>query len=85
MTTAEIIASLSTAISNGNGFTWDKPQSIGGGDVAVHMRNAGFGIIASPHRYSGADYTVVYDDGTEYDYDSTFNNAQDAVRLAESL
>ena len=85
MTTAEIIASLKRAITDGNGFTWEKPKPIGNGDVAVYLRNTGFGIIAAPHRYSGAEYTVVYDDGTEYDYDSTFNNAQDAVMLAESL
>ena len=84
MTSTEIIDSLNTAITNGRGFIWEKPQAIGNGEVSVYTQN-GFGIIAVPHRYSGAEYTVVWDDGTEYDNQSTFRSAADAVTLAESL
>ena len=84
MTAAEITTDLLSAISNGGGFSWDKPQSIGNDEVAVYM-SSGFGILAAPHAFAGATFTVVYDDGTEYDMDSTFNNAVEAVALAESL
>jgi hypothetical protein len=84
MTAAEITTSLASAIANGRGFSWDAPQHIGNGEVAVYM-NSGFGIIARPHPYAGAEYTVVWGDGTEYDLDSTFNNAAAAVRLVEAL
>ena len=84
MTAAEITTSLTSAIANGRGFRWDAPQHIGNGEVAVYM-SSGFGIIARPHQYAGAEYAVVYDDGAEYDYDSRFNNPVDAVRLVEAL
>ena len=84
MTAAEITASILSAIAKGRGFVWEAPQEIGNGEVAIYL-GTGFGIIAAPREFGGADYTVVYDDGTEYDYDSTFNNAVDAVALAESL
>ena len=85
MTAAEITTDILAAIANGNGFSWEAPQEIGNGEVAVHMEVTGYGIISAPHPFAGATYTVVHADGTEYDCDSTFNNAADAVALAESL
>ena len=84
MTTDTIITRLQSAINRSGGLVWQQPQVIGNGEVAVYMRS-GFGILASPHRFAGATFTVVWDDGTEYDMDSTFNNAGDAVTLAESI
>jgi hypothetical protein len=85
MTAAEIIDSITSAITNGRNLVWEAPQTIGNGEVAIYLFHSGFGIIAAPHRYSGAEYTVVNSDGVEVDCASTFNNAIDAVAFAETL
>jgi len=85
MTSTKITTDLLSAIATGNGCAWEAPQDIGNGEVAVYMTVTGYGIIAAPHAFSGATYTVVHADGVEYECDSTFNNAADAVSLAESL